>query len=231
MDIANLQEPDKKSRDRADFFVCPICANVVRDPLECSGCQSVFCTRCIEPWREKNEHCPKKCKGNDSVEWREMHRMVKQDLLSLKFKCNNNQCSSVNTYEAALGHLETCNSLMQPCTQGCGLGILGSDMPFHVAKQCSMAGEICKNCEEMRFTNRKDEHDCIKTLKENLKKAREEIQQLKQGGYSQGVVHSQGDSCLKCITCNGPHGLSRHVGAVEEYNGNPKCDLCEQEDL
>lgn len=54
LDIANLVEEDKKRRERADFFTCPICAMVVLDPQECSSCQSMFCADCIAPWRERN---------------------------------------------------------------------------------------------------------------------------------------------------------------------------------
>ncbi len=101
-------------------------------------------------------------------------------------------------------------------------------MPFHLDKQCSMTGSPCENCEEMKYNNRRGKHDCIATLKENLRKAREEIASLKVQGKS---PHVQNDNCLTCITCNGPHGLARHSGPVEEYNGNPNCDLCGQDDL
>ena len=38
LDISNIVQADKSQKDRADYFCCPICANVVKDPLECSGC-------------------------------------------------------------------------------------------------------------------------------------------------------------------------------------------------
>jgi len=50
---------------------------IVIDSLECNSCSSLFCSGCINPWKSKNESCPKKCKGNDAVEFNEIHRYVK----------------------------------------------------------------------------------------------------------------------------------------------------------
>jgi len=64
LDFANLIESDKEKRERANFFVCAICAMVVKESQECGNCQSLFCKACIEPWRANNDSCPKKCLGN-----------------------------------------------------------------------------------------------------------------------------------------------------------------------
>ncbi len=69
-------ENDKNKKERANHFICAICAMIVRDSLECSSCSSLFCTDCINPWRSKNESCPKKCKGSDGVEFNKIHRFV-----------------------------------------------------------------------------------------------------------------------------------------------------------
>lgn len=61
LDIANLVQDDKRIKEQANFFVCSICTMVVKDPLECNGCQTLFCEDCIDPWRQNNSHCPKKC--------------------------------------------------------------------------------------------------------------------------------------------------------------------------
>jgi len=39
-----------KAKDKASFFICPICVNIVVDPRECSGCKSLFCLNCISTW-------------------------------------------------------------------------------------------------------------------------------------------------------------------------------------
>ena len=65
LDLAQLE--DQSLKEKAQFFVCAICALVVREPMECSGCQSLICRECIDPWRARNNSCPKKCKGNEEV--------------------------------------------------------------------------------------------------------------------------------------------------------------------
>lgn len=80
LNIDNLIQDDKELREKANFFICSICTMVVMDPLECSGCQTLFCTSCIDPWRANNDCCPKKCKGNEEVEFREVHRYINQEL-------------------------------------------------------------------------------------------------------------------------------------------------------
>lgn len=80
LDGADLVEEDKAAREKANYFTCAICTMVVLEPMECRGCESQFCKECIQPWLAKNQHCPKKCKGNDAVEFGGMHRFVKQEL-------------------------------------------------------------------------------------------------------------------------------------------------------
>ena len=108
LDIQNLVEADKDKRERANFFLCAICAMIVREPRECGSCQSLFCQACIQPWMANNESCPKKCKGNEAVEFGNLHRYVKQDLLALKFKCGLPECEFVGPYEEAINHYKDC---------------------------------------------------------------------------------------------------------------------------
>lgn len=158
---------------------------VVKDPLECSGCQTLFCTACIDPWRASNGHCPKKCQGNDDVEFRAVHRYVSQELLSLKFKCFNPGCNQVNEHNKAIEHLKNCDKLFQPCIQGCGLGIVGEDMTYHCVKQCHFYKITCDKCGEFEAypnrpggSNKIADHDCLKVLMQALKEEREKVAKL-----------------------------------------------------
>lgn len=81
---------------------------VVHGPIECKGCNSIFCKECLDPWTAKNEHCPKKCKGSERVEFGSMHRFAKTELESMKFKCKSPNCDKVNKYSKALHHITTC---------------------------------------------------------------------------------------------------------------------------
>jgi hypothetical protein len=104
----------------------------VVEPLECSECQSIFCSDCIEIWNYTKDCCPKKCLNDQAVEWRKMHRIMKTDMVNLKFKCRNIGCEKVNPYKEAMDHIRDCDKAMKPCRYNCGLGILKSDMEFHI---------------------------------------------------------------------------------------------------
>lgn len=168
LDIATLIEEDAGKRERANFFLCCICAMVVRQPTECSGCQSLFCAECIQPWAASHDSCPKKCRGDGAVEFKDVHRYVKQDLLSLQFKCGLPECDFKGAYQAAMDHKKTCAFQYQQCPQGCGLGVMGKDMEYHCLKQCKLFKMECENCGEASYPNDPERggkglegHDCV----------------------------------------------------------------------
>lgn len=110
LNIDNLIDADKDKMERANHFICVICTMIVRDAQECSSCQSIFCAPCIQPWIKKNKTCPKRChSGEKPVEYESLHKYVKQDLLALKFKCENAECNFSGPYEQAMDHLKTCD--------------------------------------------------------------------------------------------------------------------------
>jgi hypothetical protein len=47
-----------------ESFDCVICSEVVRNPKECTGCGSLFCTPCINSWLSKRKECPNRCNLN-----------------------------------------------------------------------------------------------------------------------------------------------------------------------
>ena len=84
----------------------------------------------------------------------------------LKFKCRNEHCKDVHEYSKAMEHLKNCDLLLKPCTQKCGLGILGSDMNFHTKTGCKNKVVKCDTCEENTYPNKDvGEHNCVETLK------------------------------------------------------------------
>ncbi len=67
-----------------DLLTCPLCKNIYKDPLICSGCQNVFCQKCLENY-SKESNCPNNCKNNKFSK-----SILKNELLSkIKYKCKN----------------------------------------------------------------------------------------------------------------------------------------------
>jgi len=77
----------KKESDH--HFICTICFKVLYEPVECTKCQTAFCEDCIEGWKKNNRDCPVRC---DSVEYRAMHRFVKNILYEHRFFCPMEGC-------------------------------------------------------------------------------------------------------------------------------------------
>ena len=84
-----------------EFISCPLCNNILIEPVMCMKCQKSFCKKCINE-REDNK-CPNKC---EQVNFQKC--LSKNEILTkLKFKCK--YCKSILSYDDALRHKNVCN--------------------------------------------------------------------------------------------------------------------------
>ena len=44
-----------------DSIICPICLEIMIEPVICLECQNSFCKKCKEYLKKKGENCPNKC--------------------------------------------------------------------------------------------------------------------------------------------------------------------------
>ena len=87
-----------------DSITCPLCKNILIEPLMCVKCQNSFCKTCIDNYMKKNQSCPNKCDEPDFQKC-----LTKNDILSkLKFKCK--KCENDIYYDEVIKHQETCTS-------------------------------------------------------------------------------------------------------------------------
>ena len=49
---------DKDKERLEKEFLCMICWNIVIEPMECIGCDNIYCGSCISLWIKKNNRCP-----------------------------------------------------------------------------------------------------------------------------------------------------------------------------
>ena len=87
-------------------FECSICMEVVNDPKECSGCDTLFCNKCISKWVQATtpeNNCPT-CLN--TFREKKIDRFILKSLNELKFRCY--LCSEVFSYESKREHAFIC---------------------------------------------------------------------------------------------------------------------------
>ena len=62
---------------------CPICTNIIIEPMMCMICQSSYCKKCINQWSLINEKCPNRCINPNYQISKEMNGILSK----LQFKC------------------------------------------------------------------------------------------------------------------------------------------------
>ena len=75
-------------------LICPICEEIVDDPIECSNCEKAFCSQCIQDWSSVKKECPNRC---PKLDLRSSHRFFRTMWESVIIKCSRYRegCSAV----------------------------------------------------------------------------------------------------------------------------------------
>ena len=91
-----------------NHFECGLCKNIVFQPKECSKCTKPFCHECVmrHITAKKKWECGH-CGSSENVV--DMHRVVKEILEKLIFKCPG--CGGKRNYEEMLKHMNNCPNI------------------------------------------------------------------------------------------------------------------------
>ncbi|TNV73127.1 hypothetical protein FGO68_gene11884 [Halteria grandinella] len=101
------------------MVTCIICLMVLSEPLECSKCQSQFCSDCITDFKGslkkqwKGEECPLRCKP---LKTQKSHKFVNSLLLELKIDCPNAGCTDIVNYVLGGKHQKECPHEIVRCS-------------------------------------------------------------------------------------------------------------------
>ena len=88
-----------------DSIICPLCSNILINPVMCLTCQKVYCKRCIDKWSESNQKCQNGCENPNYQK-----NIGKNDILSkLKIKCR--KCEKISK------HYDTCTPEQIPAEE------------------------------------------------------------------------------------------------------------------
>ena len=83
-----------------NLLICPICNKLYKEPLMCSGCQKVYCKKCLTEYLDKNK-CPNNCQNCNYAK-----SIIKNEMLSkIVYKCKN--CSKEVKQNDINAHLES----------------------------------------------------------------------------------------------------------------------------
>ena len=74
---------------------CPICLNIIENPVQCDKCQKFFCLNCIKGVKE----CPFRCKNNKYTSG----LLCRQLISELKIKC---ECGKIINFDHIQKHKE-----------------------------------------------------------------------------------------------------------------------------
>ena len=85
-----------------DSVTCPLCHNILINPIMCMKCDGTFCKKCIDDWEKKNLKCPNNCNEPNYQQ-----NSIKNDILyKLKFKCE--ECEEEIYYNEMKNHIDKC---------------------------------------------------------------------------------------------------------------------------
>ncbi|KAK4302261.1 hypothetical protein Pmani_025637 [Petrolisthes manimaculis] len=117
-------------------LLCPICSEVLEDPLQAPSCEHAFCSGCINEWLSRQQTCPVDRQPITSSQLKSVPRILRSLLSKLYISCDNKPhgCGSVVKLDALGCHLEECEFNPKrpvPCEQGCGLVVPKDELKDH----------------------------------------------------------------------------------------------------
>ena len=85
---------------------CPICFEFPLNPIQCSDCETIFCSYCINKSLKNNKKCPE-CRGN--FEESKIPRKLRNMIELLEFKCIHNGCNKILNILNYSEHVNNCS--------------------------------------------------------------------------------------------------------------------------
>ncbi|KAH8244582.1 hypothetical protein KR038_008772 [Drosophila bunnanda] len=144
-----------------DELLCPICADVLEEPVQSVGCEHAYCRRCIDQWMRLKQICPVDRSTLQPEHLGNVSRLMRNMLARLKIKCSfaENGCDQLLPLEEFRAHVASCEhnpKLIVECKKGCGI-------KARIVPKDKLASHNC--VEELR--------DTVKVLLGDLKDLRE----------------------------------------------------------
>jgi E3 ubiquitin-protein ligase NRDP1 len=155
-------EDSRFEKDVDENFHCPICYNVLKEPMMCRNNEHVFCLACIsEHLKVNSQTCPE-CNEHLSDDTLRRPRVLNNYLSKLKINCDyaSRGCPEFTCVEGLETHVANCEFSPVFCSnENCGVEINKQDQVHHEIV-CGYRKVKCHDCGQTR--------EVVGTLKETL---------------------------------------------------------------
>lgn len=117
-------------------LICPICTEVLEDPVQSCSCEHAYCRACIDKWIVQKQICPVDRSELLSSQLVPASRLMRNMLSRLKIKCifADNGCAQLLQLEDFRSHVDSCEhnpKVVVECTKGCGMKVPKDEMATH----------------------------------------------------------------------------------------------------
>jgi len=133
-----------------DEFICPICLDVLKDPVqtECAGGHR-FCYDCIFQHTKRNgRYCPTDRETLPGSKFFQ-DRAIRRKILDKTVRCPNSLCDQILSIRELLKHFSQCYFEKIECTLGCGVTVIRGEVDNHLNYECSARKVACRYCHFM----------------------------------------------------------------------------------
>ncbi|XP_016989602.2 E3 ubiquitin-protein ligase NRDP1 [Drosophila rhopaloa] len=117
-------------------LICPICADVLEEPVQSSGCEHAYCRACIDKWMLQKQICPVDRSALLAAHLVPVSRLMRNMLSRLKIKCtfSANGCPLMLPLEEFRTHVVSCEhnpKVVVLCNKGCGMKVPKDELARH----------------------------------------------------------------------------------------------------
>ena len=187
-------EEERFENEVDSTLLCPICRNVLKDPVQCPN-EHYCCRSCIvKHLHENSETCPT-CQHHLTEETlRKPPRLLTNMLQNLKIRCDHAQrgCRELIKLEFLDHHVKSCGYSPTRCTNsGCSQVINQHEKERHENELCRFRMIVCDDCKQQVSWNSSRVHPCfmrkevdvvqtdVKGVQNDTREVKDEVKQVK----------------------------------------------------
>ena len=166
MEFLDLGYADERFKEVVNEDLhCPICTNVLKQPVHCVSNEHYFCKACITRHLENDEKCPCCMEILSFEDLKPPSRFVTNRLSQLTIHCDNSDrgCQELVGLGDLSSHIKSCGFSSVVCSnEGCSLIMNKKEQHHHETATCHFLKIKCSECGELK----KEVEEMKKSLKE-----------------------------------------------------------------